>query len=63
MFYIPFRKNILVADACERICPPMGLSAPPATKVMVAPGSAVKGVMRTKGILRAGKKLTLYLVR
>jgi hypothetical protein len=36
----PLRRNILVADACERICPPIGLSAPPATKVIVAPGSA-----------------------
>ena len=36
----PFRRNILVADACERIWPPIGLRAPPATKVIVAPGSA-----------------------
>lgn len=27
-------------DACDRIWPPIGLSAPPATKVIVAPGSA-----------------------
>lgn len=36
----PLRRNILVADACERICPPIGFKAPPATKVIVAPGSA-----------------------
>ncbi|TFL06062.1 hypothetical protein BDV98DRAFT_136911 [Pterulicium gracile] len=36
----PLRRNILVADACERMWPPIGLRAPPATNVMVAPGSA-----------------------
>jgi hypothetical protein len=36
----PLRRNMRVADACERMWPPMGFSAPPATNVMVAPGSA-----------------------
>ncbi|KIL71708.1 hypothetical protein M378DRAFT_155314 [Amanita muscaria Koide BX008] len=39
----PLRRNILVADAWDRIWPPMGFSAPPATNVMVAPGSATDG--------------------
>ena len=37
----PFRRYIRVAEAWDRICPPIGFSAPPATKVIVAPGSAV----------------------
>ncbi|KAF8841970.1 hypothetical protein BDN67DRAFT_473535 [Paxillus ammoniavirescens] len=38
--YIPLRRNIRVDEECDRICPPIGLRAPPATKVIVAPGSA-----------------------
>lgn len=57
----PFLRNIRVADAWDRMCPPMGcaaderlnelrfrcvglvtFNAPPATKVMVAPGSAAQ---------------------
>lgn len=34
------RRKILVADACDRMWPPIGFSAPPATNVIVAPGSA-----------------------
>ena len=41
---IPLRKKTLVADACDKMWPPIGFSAPPATKVMVAPGSATHGV-------------------
>lgn len=37
---IPLRRNIRVAEAWDRMCPPIGLRAPPATKVIVAPGSA-----------------------
>jgi hypothetical protein len=37
----PFRRNNLVAEAWDKIWPPMGFSAPPATNVIVAPGSAV----------------------
>lgn len=33
-----------MAEAWDRICPPIGLRAPPATNVMVAPGSAVSRV-------------------
>lgn len=60
MEYVPFRKNMRVADACERICPPMGLRAPPATKVMVAPGSAMQNV--NMGVRRECDSLTLNLV-
>lgn len=38
------RKKILVADACDKMWPPIGFNAPPATNVMVAPGSATHGV-------------------
>ena len=41
---IPLRRKILVADACDKMWPPIGFSAPPATNVMVAPGSATHGV-------------------
>ena len=41
---IPLRRKILVADACDKMWPPIGFSAPPATNVMVAPGSAMRGV-------------------
>jgi len=37
-----------VADAWERICPPIGFKAPPATNVMVAPGSARESVNHDK---------------
>ena len=58
----PFRRNIRVADAWERIWPPMGFKAPPATNVIVAPGSAIAESDPTL-IPTSNSLLTLHLVR
>ena len=61
---IPLRRKILVADACDKMWPPIGFSAPPATNVMVAPGSAMHGVgvVSWTSISQQTWVLTLHLV-
>lgn len=59
------RRKILVADACDRMWPPIGFSAPPATNVIVAPGSAAHGmgsVSELNEYYAMHAVLTLYLV-
>jgi hypothetical protein len=44
-FILPLRRKILVAEQWDRTWPPIGLRAPPATKVIVAPGSAKESIV------------------
>ena len=44
------------------MCPPIGFRAPPATKVIVAPGSAVKMSHQVQMVLVKNKKRTLNLI-
>jgi len=60
----PLRNAILVVDAWDRICPPMGFIAPPGAKLRVAPGSAIwiKKWITGKKWKRKRLKRTLDLV-
>jgi hypothetical protein len=49
-----------VAEACDKMWPPIGLRAPPATKVIVAPGSAHEFQFRkSRSVIR--KKNTTHI--